>query len=136
MLRIQLLATTRSWIRQTEEVVTHMDDTPSQPYFAADSRDAASRRIVPARYPNNLPLQLNRFIGREQAMDEIKRTLWSTRLLTLTGPGGCGKTRLAMQVAADLLDAFSDGVWLIELASLADAALIARTIMTVLDMHE
>jgi predicted ATPase/DNA-binding CsgD family transcriptional regulator len=87
-------------------------------------------------YPNNLPLQLNRFIGREQAMEEIKRTLWSTRLLTLTGPGGCGKTRLAVQVAAELLDAFSDGVWLIELASLADAALIARTIMKVLDMRE
>ena len=52
-----------------------------------------------AVYPNNLPLQLSHFIGREQAIDDIKRTVWTTRLLTLTGPGGCGKTRLALTVA-------------------------------------
>ena len=52
-----------------------------------------------ASYPNNLPLQLSHFIGREQAIDDIKRAVWTTRLFTLTGPGGCGKTRLALKVA-------------------------------------
>ena len=87
-------------------------------------------------YPNNLPLALSRFIGREQAIDDVKRALWTTRLLTLIGPGGCGKTRLALQVAGQLLDAFQDGVWFVELAPISDAALIPRTIMSALDMPE
>ncbi|CAG1771967.1 partial Putative HTH-type transcriptional regulator, partial [uncultured bacterium] len=95
-----------------------------------------SRLATVQRYPNNLPLQLSRFIGREQAIDDIKRTVWSTRLLTLTGPGGCGKTRLALTVAEQLLDAFQDGVWFVELAALSDAALMPRTIMSALDMRE
>src|SRR5512139_754415 len=95
-----------------------------------------NRRKKMAAYPNNLPLQLSHFIGREQAIVDIKRAVWTTRLLTLTGPGGCGKTRLALTVAEQLLDAFQDGVWLIELAALSEAALMPRTIMSALDMHE
>ncbi len=87
-------------------------------------------------YPNNLPLALSHFIGRERAIDDVKRALWTTRLLTLIGPGGCGKTRLALQVAGELLDAFQDGVWFIELAPISDAALISRTIMSALDLPE
>jgi len=87
-------------------------------------------------YPNNLPIALSRFIGREQAIDDVKRAVWTTRLLTLIGPGGCGKTRLALKVAAELLDAFQDGVWFVELAALSDAALMPRTIMSALNMHE
>ncbi len=68
--------------------------------------------------PNNLPLQLTSFVGREAEMAEVKRLLAGTRLLTLTGPGGTGKTRLALQVAADRLDDYPDGVWLVELAPL------------------
>jgi predicted ATPase len=74
--------------------------------------------------PNNLPLQVTSFVGRERAMAEVTRLLATTRLLTITGTGGCGKTRLGLQVAADLLDAYPDGVWLVELAPLADAALV------------
>ncbi len=87
-------------------------------------------------YPNNLPIALSRFIGREQAIDDVKRALWTTRLLTLIGPGGCGKTRLALQVAGQLLDAFQDGVWFVELAPISDAVLIPRTIMSALDIPE
>lgn len=59
----------------------------------------------------NLPAPLNRFIGRAAEIGALKQRVWSTRLLTLTGPGGCGKTRLALRAAGDLLDAFADGVW-------------------------
>ena len=64
--------------------------------------------MKPPRYPNNLPLQVNSFIGRERELDQLRKLVWSARLLTLTGPGGCGKTRLALQVAGQLLDAFRD----------------------------
>jgi len=95
-----------------------------------------SRLLTVPRYPNNLPLQLSHFIGREQAIDDIKHAVWTTRLLTLTGPGGYGKTRLALTVAGQLLDAFQDSVWFVELAALSAAVLIPRTIMTALDLHE
>src|SRR5262249_15791075 len=66
-------------------------------------------------HPNNLPQQLTNFIGREKELAEIKRLLGTTRLLTLTGSGGTGKTRLALQAAADSLEHFSGGVWFVEL---------------------
>src|SRR6185436_3158639 len=69
-------------------------------------------------HPNNLPRQLSSFIGRETAIGEVGALLAKTRLLTLTGAGGSGKTRLALQVAAESLEQFRDGVWLIELAPL------------------
>src|SRR5437867_1833263 len=74
--------------------------------------------------PNNLPIQLTSFIGRERELKEVKLLLQTTRLLTLTGVGGTGKTRLALQVAADVLDLFQHGVWLVELASVADPDLV------------
>src|SRR6185312_5815196 len=69
---------------------------------------------------NNLPVQLTSFVGRERELAELGEVLEATRLLTLTGAGGCGKTRLAAQLAADSLDRFGDGVWWIDLAPLAD----------------
>lgn len=80
------------------------------------------------RLPNNLPRQLTSFVGREREIAEVKRLLRTTGLLTLTGPGGCGKTRLALQVAADLIETSEDGVWFVELASLTDPSLLAPTI--------
>ncbi len=85
-------------------------------------------------FSTNLPLQLTSFIGREREIAEIKRLLSVTRLLTLTGSGGCGKTRLALQVAADLLETFNDGVWLVELAPLSDPALVPQTVGLVLQV--
>jgi hypothetical protein len=86
--------------------------------------------------PNNLPLQLTSFIGRQREMQEARKLLASARLLTLIGPGGTGKTRLSLQVAAEQLPEFKDGVWLIELAPLADPAFIVSTIASVLGLHE
>lgn len=84
---------------------------------------------------NNLPIQLTSFIGREQEMARTKALLGATRLLTLTGAGGTGKTRLALQVAADLIGEFPDGVWFVELASLTDPTLIPQTVASVLGLR-
>jgi len=86
--------------------------------------------------PHSLPLQLTSFVGREREMDEIKRLLPVTHLLTLTGIGGTGKTRLAQQVSADLVDEFPGGVWSIELAPLSDPALVPQAVASVLGVRE
>jgi predicted ATPase/class 3 adenylate cyclase len=86
--------------------------------------------------PNNLPQQLTSFIGREREQAEIAKTLGRSRLVTLHGVGGIGKTRLSLQVAADLLHHFPDGVWLIELAPLRDAQLVPQAVATALGVRE
>jgi predicted ATPase/class 3 adenylate cyclase/DNA-binding CsgD family transcriptional regulator len=78
--------------------------------------------------PNNLPERLTSFVGRERELREVVRALSDTRLLTVTGAGGCGKTRLAAQAAADSLDRFPDGVWWVELAPLSDPDAIGPTL--------
>ncbi|MSP12304.1 MAG: adenylate/guanylate cyclase domain-containing protein [Chloroflexi bacterium] len=87
-------------------------------------------------FPHNLPVQLTSFVGREKEMAEVKRLLTKTHLLTLTGVGGTGKTRLSLQVAADLLDTFPDGVWLVELAPISDPALAPQAVAAVLGVRE
>jgi len=76
----------------------------------------------------NLPAELTTFVGRRREIDELKTRLASTRLLTLTGMGGVGKTRLARQIAADVNRAFPDGVWQVELADLGEPALVVQSI--------
>lgn len=88
------------------------------------------------RLPNNLPIQLTSFIGREGELETVTRLLASTRLLTLTGPGGCGKTRLALQVAAELVRGFGDGVWCVELAALSDQSLVPQAVAVALGIRE
>ncbi|MBI3740690.1 MAG: tetratricopeptide repeat protein [Chloroflexi bacterium] len=83
----------------------------------------------------NLPIPFSSFIGRKEAMTHVKRTLIESRLVTLTGPGGSGKTRLAIQVATDLLDQFRDGVWWIELQDLHDATLVEPVVAKALGIH-
>ena len=78
--------------------------------------------------PNNLPAQLSAFIGREREISEVRALLGSARLVTLTGAGGCGKTRLGLQAAAELLDGYGDGVWLAELAAVTDEEAVASAI--------
>jgi predicted ATPase/class 3 adenylate cyclase len=86
--------------------------------------------------PNNLPTALTSFVGRERELAEVKRHLEESHLLTLTGAGGCGKTRLALQVAADLLDSFSGGLWLIELGSITDPATVPYAVATAMGVRE
>jgi predicted ATPase/class 3 adenylate cyclase len=89
-------------------------------------------------HSNNLPVQPNPLIGREKEMAHIVGLLGrrDVRLVTLTGPGGSGKTRLSLHVGADLLDGFPDGVWLVELAALREPALVVPTIAAVLGLKE
>ena len=88
--------------------------------------------------PNNLPLQVTSFVGREQQVAAVRALLLrrDTRLLTLTGPGGTGKTRLALQVAADLLDCFPDGIYFVALASVTDPELVPSATAQALDVRE
>ncbi len=87
-------------------------------------------------HPNNLPLQLTSFVGREREIAEAGRLLDTNRLLTLTGPGGSGKTRLALAVASETIDRFEDGVWMVELASLSDPDLVPQAVASVLGVQE
>jgi predicted ATPase/DNA-binding SARP family transcriptional activator/uncharacterized protein HemY len=138
---------------QISEVVAARPSSTSAPLTVTDQREAGA---------GNLPLPLTRFIGREQALADLKRWLgkahsppiaaagedrlatseaWppqagSPRLLTLTGAGGCGKTRLALRAATDLQDGYADGVWLIELAALADPELVQQTVAQTLGLRE
>lgn len=100
---------------------------------------------LPAHFPplntlefsaNNLPTQLTTFIGRKAEVAEVNRLLSESRLTTLTGSGGCGKTRLSLQVASEVQAEYPNGVWLVELAPLADPALIPPTVVAVLGLRD
>ncbi len=87
--------------------------------------------------PNNVPQSVTTFIGRDKEIEEVKRLLENTRLLTITGSGGAGKTRLGLQVASELLDDTEwDGIWFVELASLADPSLVPQTAASALSVRE
>jgi len=83
---------------------------------------------------HNLPVPLTQFIGRQQELADLERLLTDTRLISLTGPGGCGKTRLALQVAITVSSRFKDGVWLAELAPLRDPVFVPLLLMKILDI--
>ena len=85
---------------------------------------------------HNLPSQTSTFVGREQELDELRKLLDESRVLTLTGAGGVGKTRLALQLAADVLDGSGDGVWFVDLAPLSDPGLVAAKAASALGVRE
>ena len=94
-------------------------------------------RWVPARQAlNNLPTQLSAFFGRDRELDEIKQRLAGTRLLTLQGMGGLGKTRLAVQAATELMPEYPDGVWFLDFAPIRDAALVLPEAAEALGVRE
>ena len=106
-----------------------------------DSVDLASPRPAggpPALPSSHVPLPLTPFIGREREVSALQQRLQAplVRLVTLTGPGGAGKTRLALQVALELRDGFRDGVFVVALAPIRDPALVALAIAQTLDVRE
>lgn len=111
---------------------------PEQVYQLLHSR-------LPAEFPplrslqafaHNLPVQLTSFVGREQETEHVRALLEANRCVTLTGGGGCGKTRLALQVAAELADRFEGGVWFVELDSLRQPAHVPQAVAAVLGLTE
>ncbi|HJZ49636.1 MAG TPA: adenylate/guanylate cyclase domain-containing protein, partial [Roseiflexaceae bacterium] len=105
--------------------------TPDMPADFPPLRSLASR-------PTNLPAQLTPLIGREQAVEQLCALLRApeVRFVTLTGPGGSGKTRLALQVAAELLDELADGVYFVDLAPICDPSLVVSTIAQTLGVYD
>jgi predicted ATPase/DNA-binding SARP family transcriptional activator len=113
-----------------------------QKLFKAILNQSPSLDVAPAvairREPrtNNLPLQLTSFVGRVQEMADVRRLLSQSRLVTVTGAGGVGKTRLAIQIANQLCDDYRDGVWLVELAPVAAPGALPQAVMAVLGIRE
>lgn len=94
------------------------------------------KNVVSGRVTARYPVELTRFVGRAQAAAEVEHALQSSRLVTLTGVGGTGKTRLAVHVARKLHRAFTDGVWLVELADLRDPVLLGETVASALGLTD
>ena len=90
----------------------------------------------PARRPGNLPAETTSFIGRRRELAELRKKLAATRLVSLLGPGGVGKTRLALRAASELGRNFSGGAWLVELADVRDPALVGNAVMAALDLRD
>jgi hypothetical protein len=129
-----------TWILPVNEMDTRSDLAAA---LASISRLAAPKggtpsfgHSAPARSlepdsrlaPGGLPLPASSFVGREQELAEISRLLSASRHVTLTGPGGCGKTRLALEVARRLTEQYDDGVAFVALASLADPSLVVQAV--------
>ena len=100
------------------------------------ARGLAPQEDASAGRDNNLPAQRTSFVGQERELGETKRDLAMTRLLTLTGSGGSGKTRLALEVARDCVGAYPDGVWLVELSGLSEGGLVAQKVAAALGVAE
>src|SRR6266571_9526695 len=90
----------------------------------------------PVRRIGNLPAEATSFIGRRRELAELRKKLASARLGSLVGPGGVGKTRLAIRIATDLARAFPGGAWLVELADVQDPALVGNAVMAALDLRD
>lgn len=120
---------------------THLLKDLARPEQVFQLRHPALRAEFPtirslSNQPNNLPLQLTSFVGREAEIERVKALFESNRLVTLSGAGGSGKTRLSLQIAAELLETFPDGVWLVELAGVQDSDQVARAVADILAVQE
>jgi predicted ATPase len=90
----------------------------------------------PYRRAGNLPAEATSFIGRHRELAELRTKLTAARLVSLVGPGGVGKSRLALRIAADLARGFPDGAWLVELAEVRDPSLVSNAVMAALDLRD
>jgi predicted ATPase/DNA-binding winged helix-turn-helix (wHTH) protein len=116
------------------EAITTVSGRGYQFTLAVTKGDGEANRA--SRSKHNLPYQLTSFVGREQEIAQLEELVTANRLVTLTGAGGAGKTRLAIEVANRLIDAFADGVWLVELAALSDPQLLPQVVAQALEVKE
>ncbi len=112
-----------------------IDGLPAD-FPALRSLAATPGSLAQSATPTNLVTQLTRFIGRERELQETKVLLVNARLLTISGAGGLGKTRLSIELAASVLEEFSAGVWFVELAGLSDESLVPHAVATVVGVRE
>ena len=106
---------------------------PSLGPISAAATPAPARAAAPPKAAGNLRERLSSFVGRDAELEQLREALRSSRLVTLTGPGGAGKTRLAVEAAAALRDEYRDGAWLVELASVAQAGEVALATASALE---
>ncbi|HTW03934.1 MAG TPA: BTAD domain-containing putative transcriptional regulator [Streptosporangiaceae bacterium] len=119
--------------------ILRAEETGPPPRPAPPTRNAPPPQPAPgnaARRLGNLPAQLTSFVGRDEELDRIGRLLTQHRLITLTGPGGAGKTRLSLEVGARIIDRAPDGVWFVPLAPVRDGADVAQAVLTAIGAHE
>ena len=102
--------------------------------FVGPVSELSANRAAGLSRRSNLPEALTSFVGRERELVELKRLLPAKRLVTIQGAGGIGKTRLALQAAVEVIDAYRDGVWMTELASIRDPALVSTTVAQLLGL--
>ena len=131
---LQVQVSTLRKIMGAEAVTT----LPGRGYRFTLMPDAEGGRAAPSpqAFGHNLPAELNSFVGREAEIAEVHRLLGQTRLVTLTGVGGTGKTRLSLHVAAEALPLYPEGVWLVELAPVADERHVVHAIASTLGIAE
>ncbi len=124
--------------RQLAELLAeHLGITADErQHFLRFARKGEAEVIPAAELHSNLPHPISTFIGREREIAEIRRRIGIYRLVTLTGAGGCGKSRLAIETARQVLDSFPDGVWFVAFAPLSDARLVDQTVASALGVHE
>jgi non-specific serine/threonine protein kinase len=135
-LAVQVAAIRRA-LAQAPGAERWIETLPRRGYrFVGPVRELTDDRAVADIKLTNLPEALTSFIGREREMVEIKRLLAGKRLVTIVGAGGIGKTRLALQAAAEVVDAYRDGVWLVELASIRDPSLVPTAVARSLGVPE
>src|SRR5260221_13368560 len=140
------------WPRMVvEEAALHVQGSALRKVLGADAITTVSGRGYQFTLPvtkgdgqadraskpkHNLPYQLTSFVGREHEIAQLRGLVTANRLVTLTGAGGAGKTRLAIEVANPLVEAFADGVWLVELAALSDSRLVPKAVAQSLALNE
>ncbi|MBT3273063.1 MAG: hypothetical protein HN368_07925 [Spirochaetales bacterium] len=129
----------RQFMHCKELLVSELEIEPDghtvQLYHEIQKAASIETTALPARRLGNLPRQLSSFVGRDEEIVELTSIIYTGPLLTLTGHGGAGKTRLSIEVASRLAGSFPDGVWFTELAGLTDPELIPRTVATVFKIH-
>jgi predicted ATPase/DNA-binding CsgD family transcriptional regulator len=113
------------------------DSVMSEPATAADRRSTLLCTMArPTRRRGNLPAEATSFVGRRRELAELRKKLATVRLVTLVGPGGVGKTRLATRIGTDLARAFPDGAWLVELADVRDPDLVGNAVLAALNLRD
>ncbi|NKS54206.1 protein kinase [Rhodococcus hoagii] len=123
--------------RPAGDRLTELSQATSAPIMTAPDVDPHMSMPVRVRgKEGNLPVALTSFVGRRHQLTDAKKLLETSRLMTLTGLGGVGKTRLALRIATDLRRAFTDGVWLIELDELTDPDLVASAVAVTLGLRD